>query len=99
MAVPGKNRSIDIGVCTFQRPELANTLRSLDAMQTPAGFDVRVIVADNDDKPTARELVMELSRDLTLPIRYLHCPAGNISIARNACLDASDSRFPRLHRR
>ncbi|MBZ9922615.1 glycosyltransferase family 2 protein, partial [Mesorhizobium sp. BR1-1-7] len=49
MAIPGTNRRIDIGVCTFRRPELADTLRSLDAMDRPAGFDVRVIVADNDD--------------------------------------------------
>ncbi|TIX01957.1 MAG: glycosyltransferase family 2 protein, partial [Mesorhizobium sp.] len=42
MATQAKNRSIDIGVCTFRRPELADTLRSLDAMQLPAGFDVRI---------------------------------------------------------
>ncbi|MBZ9703649.1 MULTISPECIES: glycosyltransferase [unclassified Mesorhizobium] len=93
MAVPGKNRSIDIGVCTFRRPELAHTLRSLDAMDRLAGFDVRVIVADNDDTPSARDLVTTLARELTLPISYHHCPARNISIARNACLDASTSDF------
>jgi succinoglycan biosynthesis protein ExoM len=93
MAMPGQNRSIDIGVCTFRRPELADTLRSLDAMDMPAGFDIRVIVADNDDTPTARDLVTALSRELTLPISYHHCPARNISIARNACLDASTADF------
>ncbi|MFD1985215.1 glycosyltransferase [Mesorhizobium newzealandense] len=93
MAVQAKNRSIDIGVCTFRRPELADTLRSLDAMDMPAEFDISIIVADNDDTPTARDLVTALSRELTLPIRYHHCPARNISIARNACLDASTADF------
>lgn len=93
MAVSAKNRSIDIGVCTFRRPELADTLRSLDAMEMPAGFDIRIIVADNDDTPTARDLVAALSRELTVPIHYRHAPARNISIARNACLDASTADF------
>ncbi|TPM25653.1 glycosyltransferase family 2 protein [Mesorhizobium sp. B2-3-5] len=93
MAARTKNRSIDIGVCTFRRPELADTLRSLAAMDMPGGFDVGVIVADNDDTPSARDLVTALSRELTLPIRYRHCPARNISIARNACLDASEADF------
>lgn len=93
MAMQAKNRSIDIGVCTFRRPELADTLRSLDAMDMPVGFDISIIVADNDDTPTARDLVTALSRELTLPIRYQHCPARNISIARNACLDTSTADF------
>ena len=93
MAMQAKNRSIDIGVCTFRRPELADTLRSLDAMEMPAGFDISIIVADNDDTPTARDLVTALSRELTVPVRYQHCPARNISIARNACLDASMADF------
>lgn len=88
-----KKLSIDIGVCTFRRPELADTLRSLDAMEMPAGFDICIIVADNDDTPTARDLVTALSRQLTVPVRYQHCPARNISIARNACLDASTADF------
>ena len=93
MAVSAKNLSIDIGVCTFRRPELADTLRSLDAMQMPAGFAISIIVADNDDTPTARDLVTVLSQELTVPIRYQHAPARNISIARNACLDASTADF------
>ncbi|PZV37506.1 glycosyltransferase [Mesorhizobium kowhaii] len=93
MAMQAKNFSIDIGVCTFRRPELADTLRSLDAMEMPAGFDISIIVADNDDTPTARDLVTALSQELTVPVRYQHCPARNISIARNACLDASTADF------
>ncbi|MER8806596.1 glycosyltransferase [Mesorhizobium australicum] len=93
MAVEVKHRSIDIGVCTFRRPELADTLRSLAALAMPDGFEVGVIVADNDDTPSAKDLVTALSQELKLPIRYRHCPARNISIARNACLEASEADF------
>ena len=93
MAAAAKNRNIDICVCTFRRPELADTLRSVAAMDMPSGFDVGVIVADNDDTPTAQALVTTLAAELKLPIRYRHAPARNISIARNACLEASSSEF------
>lgn len=86
-------RSVDICVCTFRRPELADTLRSIAAMEMPGGFDVRVIVADNDDAPTAEPLVTALAKELKLRVAYRHAPARNISIARNACLDASTSDF------
>ena len=88
-----KNRSVDICICTFRRPELADTLRSIAALEKPAGFEIGVVVADNDDEPTARKLVKALAEALKLPIRYRHAPARNISIARNACLDASVSDF------
>lgn len=90
MAV-AKSRSIDICVCTFRRPELADTLRSIAAMDRPVGFEIGVVVADNDDQPSAQPLVKALAQELKLPIRYRHAPARNISIARNACLDASVS--------
>src|SRR5690606_33419483 len=57
------------------------------------GYRVGIIVADNDEVPSARDLVLRLARELDLPVRYIHCPARNISIARNACLDASRARF------
>lgn len=85
--------SIDICVCTFRRPALAETLRSLAAMEMPAGYRIGVIVADNDHRPSARALVDDLAAQLALPISYVHCPARNISIARNACLEASSADF------
>ncbi|MDX8506451.1 glycosyltransferase [Mesorhizobium captivum] len=84
-------RSIDICICTFRRPELADTLRSIAALEKPTGFEIGVVVADNDDQPAAQSLVKALAQELKLPIRYRHAPARNISIARNACLDASVS--------
>lgn len=89
----GKGMRIDIGVCTYRRPHLEETLRSLGMLQVPAGATVRVIVADNDQQPTARPLVERLAAELSLEIAYVHCPASNISLARNACLDNSGGDF------
>jgi succinoglycan biosynthesis protein ExoM len=84
---------IDVGVCTYRRPELEATLRSLGALEVPPDAAVRIIVADNDVVPSARELVDALRAQLPFEIVYVHCPASNISIARNACLDTSDGDF------
>ncbi|MBI4045811.1 MAG: glycosyltransferase family 2 protein [Devosia nanyangense] len=83
---------IDICICTFRRPYLAETLRSIARLDA-AGHELRVIIADNDQTPSARPLVEELCSALPWPVTYLHAPAGNISIARNACLDAADGDF------
>ncbi|MEM9754865.1 MAG: glycosyltransferase, partial [Pseudomonadota bacterium] len=34
-----------------------------------------------------------VSENAPLPVAYVHCPAGNISIARNAALDACQGRY------
>lgn len=90
---PLLNASIDIGICTFRRPELRETLMSLFALVVPAGADIRLIVADNDAQPSAKPLVDELRGLSPHEITYVHCPKGNISIARNACLAESTGDF------
>ena len=57
--VPPATR-VDIGVCTFRRPELERTLRSLADLEVPEAVAVRIIVADNDAMPSARPLVDSL---------------------------------------
>jgi succinoglycan biosynthesis protein ExoM len=81
--------SVDVCVCTFRRPSLAATLRSLGAQDLPRGLQVRVIVADNDDQPSARPLAEQTAAAVGLELLYVHAPARNISIARNACLQAA----------
>jgi succinoglycan biosynthesis protein ExoM len=84
---------IDICVCTFRRPQLADTLKTLAGLVTPEGYSLGILVADNDEEPSARLLVTKMAETLGLHLRYVHCPARNISLARNACLDASSADF------
>lgn len=82
-------RRVDVCVCTFRRPSVADVLASLAKQDLPETIGLRVIVADNDETPSARERVERAFADLGLDGVYLHAPARNISIARNACLDAA----------
>lgn len=81
--------AVDICVCTFRRPQVAETLRALSKLFLKPDWKVRVIVADNDDEPSAKAIVEATARDCALPVTYIHAPARNIAVARNACLDAA----------
>lgn len=80
---------VTVTLCTFRRPGVADTLRSIAAQDLPADTDMRIVVADNDVEPSGRAVVEETAADLSVPVRYVHAPARNISLARNACLDAA----------
>lgn len=84
--------SVDICICTFRRPHLLETLKSVAALEAE-NVDVRVIVADNDAEPSARTLVEGLQGSFPFPLVYLHSPARNISIARNACVEAATASY------
>jgi succinoglycan biosynthesis protein ExoM len=84
---------VDIAICTFRRPQIEKTLRSLVDLRLPPATTVRIVVADNDFEPSARTLVYTLAASMPFDIRYIHCPASNISLARNACLDAASGDF------
>ena len=48
---------VDLCVCTYRRPYLEETLRSLAMLDMPAGVAARIVVADNDITDSARQLV------------------------------------------
>lgn len=87
---PVADRAVDVCICTFRRASVADLLASLAKLETP-GWRMRVIVADNDDQPTAREAVEHAFAVNGLDGQYIHAPARNISVARNACLDAAQA--------
>ena len=80
---------IDVLICTFRRPFLEQTLASVAAQTLPEGVSLGVIVADNDTTPSVQDLVRRIKADFPFDLTYVHAPERNISIARNACLDAT----------
>ena len=85
---PSGQICVDICVCTYRRASLEATLESIAHQSAPPKVSYRVIVSDNDETPSAKSLVEAAAQRLGLSISYVHAPAQNISIARNACLDA-----------
>lgn len=85
--------AVDVCVCTYRRPAVAETLVSLARQALPPGVKMRIVVADNDEQPEARERVLGAAAAHGLDVAYVHAPARNISLARNACLDAAGAPF------
>ena len=84
--------SVDICICTFRRPFLAETLASIARLDV-GRHDIRIIIADNDHEPSAQQSVEAINRTYPFPITYVHAPAANICLARNACLDHAAADF------
>ena len=82
-------RLIDVCVCTYRRKSVVDTICSLAAQRLPEDTRLRVVVADNDDTPSAEDIVRKQCTALGLDYHYVHAPARNISVARNAALDAA----------
>ena len=85
--------TITICICTYRRAHLATTLSALTMVRVPVDCKVTLVVADNDVEPSAKPLVTSYAEEAPFPVVYLHCPAGNISLARNTALDASETRY------
>ncbi|MBX7483662.1 glycosyltransferase [Qipengyuania qiaonensis] len=87
--------AITVCICTFRRESIADTLQSV-ANLDPALRPVEVVVVDNDETDHARTRIEQAGEAAGLPLRYVHAPARNISIARNAALDACETRWAAL---
>jgi succinoglycan biosynthesis protein ExoM len=80
--------AVTVCICTFRRASVLDAVKSVLAQQLPAGAAVEILVIDNDDTPTARAIIADYVAATGNVVRYLHVTGRNISIARNAALDA-----------
>jgi succinoglycan biosynthesis protein ExoM len=81
---------ITVCICTFRRPSVTRTIRSV-ANQAAGGDGplFKLVVVDNDDTPSSEGAVREAFSVAALPGEYVHTPGRNISIARNAAMEAA----------
>lgn len=84
---------IEVAVCTCGRSALSEALASLDRQEVPAWLGLSVLVIDNDETPSAEGAVRAFAETSDVPVRYVHCPAFNISVARNGALDHARARL------
>ncbi|MBC3935363.1 glycosyltransferase family 2 protein [Undibacterium sp. CY7W] len=84
---------ISICICTFRRPQLLARLLNAIRMQDIQDVTLQIIVVDNDPAHSAQS---ELQKQLTLfggRLMYIHLPVSNISLARNAAIDAAHGEW------
>lgn len=78
---------IDLCICSYKRPEITDLLQQVSRQTGVAADRLRVIIADNTETAMMRARVIAAGESLGLNLHYVHAPANNISIARNACLN------------
>ena len=76
--------TIEVLVCTFRRPHLCSTLESLAAQALPPGLSIGVIVADNDDTPSAKDAVEAMAEE------GIDIHAEKPKVLTNEAVEASD---------
>jgi succinoglycan biosynthesis protein ExoM len=79
---------ITITIASIGRPTLTRTLTSLGEMVLPPDVAVDVVIADDSRHGAVRRL-LEAGGPFPLAIRCITVGAGNVALARNACLDAA----------
>src|SRR5262245_55713466 len=77
-----------IGVCTCRRPMMLRAcLVSLAAQIAPAGFELSILVVDNEPEPNNRGVADAFRQVCPFPVHYVHQPRRGIAVARNAIID------------
>jgi len=85
---------ICVCICTYKRPELLRRLLSAVGAQDTTGlFTCSVVVCDNDQLESAREVVSEVSAAAPMPVYYCVEPQRNIALARNTAVEHSTGDF------
>jgi succinoglycan biosynthesis protein ExoM len=85
--------AVTVCICTFRRASLVSTLHSVASQVMGNGTKFRIVVVDNDTMPTADKVVRNFRATAAMDLQYLHVPAQNISIARNAGLKVCRTRW------
>lgn len=75
-------------VCTYLRPDLIKQCAlNLNKLNSPVGFNLEVVVIDNDEAKSAQSIIEELQPNFNWPLHYVNEPNRGIPHARNAALD------------
>lgn len=84
---------ISIIIPTYKRPQaLERVLKSIDG-STVKGYEVEIIVADNDPRASAAEFMAKFVKTSQTPTTHIHVPEPGVSNARNGALTAAKGRF------
>lgn len=85
---------ISVCICTYRRPEhLKHLLQALGRQDTKGLFSFSVVIADNDYRQSAKQVVSEFAATSSIPIIYSVETEQNIALARNKTLENSNGDF------
>lgn len=85
---------ISVCICTYKRPELLNRLLStLEKQNTDDIFNFSIVVVDNDNYESDRQVVESYAAKSKLSINYYVQPEQNIALTRNKAIEQAKGAF------
>ena len=93
------NKSLDhilVSVCvaTFKREaQLESLLKSLLKQKTDDLFQIEIIIVDNDNNKSAKNIFQKIKNISNISIKYFVQPERNISLTRNVCVQEASGKF------
>jgi succinoglycan biosynthesis protein ExoM len=84
---------ISVCICTYKRPGMVDTLASVAAQVLPAGFQIEIVVVDNDQARSAEAVVRAWIADTRVPVKYAVEPTKNIALARNRAISLANGEL------
>jgi succinoglycan biosynthesis protein ExoM len=89
-----KAKHISVCVCTFKRPSfLRRLLEKLGDQETSGLFTYSIVVADNDQLQSAKDVVSAFATASMIPITYCVESRQNIPLARNKAIENASGDF------
>ena len=85
---------ISVCMCTYKRPTLEKTLKSLCEQEVPDGCTLEVVVVDNDIEESGRA-ICEASNNVTdsITIRYFVNAERNLASVRNSSMENAEGEL------
>lgn len=80
-----QNILASVCICTYQRPGVVDTVRSIFS-QLGVASKIEIIVCDDDEAGSARQWIAPLVENAPIVVKYVLCASKNISICRNTCV-------------
>lgn len=90
---PALSDEVTVCICTYRRETVRDAILSVARLTEVNLSRLKIVVIDNDELPSAENVVREAAETAGMPVAYVHAPMRNISIARNAALDAVTTRW------
>lgn len=79
---------VTITIASLGRPSLRRTIASIRDLLMPPDVAIDLVIADDSRQGAVARTVSELG-PLPFPVRCISVGAGNVAVARNACLEAA----------
>ncbi len=85
---------ISVCICTYRRPQLLKRLLDeLAGQETNDLFTYSIVVVDNDEGQSAKDVVTQFETRNAVPIRYCIEARQNIALARNKAVESADGNY------